>query len=72
VIVGDVEAWQAQWGALAALRSTHTVVVDHCTVGEFRAVTRSRALPPPLAPDGEAFWVVAAEGGVVRGILPHH
>jgi len=72
VIVGDVEAWQAQWGALAALRSTHSVVVDHCTVGEFRAVTRCRALPPPLAPNGEAFWVVAAEGGVVRGILPHH
>ena len=71
-IVGDVDAWQADWGALAALRSTHTVVVEGCSAGEFRSVTRSRALPPPTAPRGDAFWVLTADGGVVRARLPGH
>jgi len=72
VVVGDLEAWQAQWGSLAALRSTHTVIVDGCSAGEFRSVTRSRLLPPPIAADGDAFWVLAGDGHVSRVRLPGH
>jgi S-DNA-T family DNA segregation ATPase FtsK/SpoIIIE len=71
-IVGDVEAWQAQWGALAAARPNHAVVVDGCTASEFRAVTRVRALPPVL--DGarlDHFWLLTADGRVNRAALPH-
>ena len=71
-IVGDVDAWQAQWGALAAARSTHVVVVDACSASEFRAVTRVRALPPVI--DGsspETFWVLDQRGAVSRATLPH-
>ena len=70
-IVGDVDAWQAQWGALAALRSSHSVVVDGCTANEFRSVTRVRALPPVLDPRGSAFWLLAPDGSVARARLPH-
>jgi S-DNA-T family DNA segregation ATPase FtsK/SpoIIIE len=70
-ILGEPDEWQAQWGALSALRSTHTIVVDGCSVAEFRAVTRIRALPPPLDAHGAEFWVVAPDGRVGRGRLEH-
>jgi len=72
-IVGDVDAWQAQWGALAAARSSHTVVVEGCSATDFRAVTRVRALPPVL--DGAragTFWMLRADGSLTRAVLPHH
>lgn len=69
-IVGDVEAWQAQWGALAALRATHTVVVDSCSAAELRSVTRSRVLPPPLDGAGGSFWSLDPDGEVRRTRLP--
>ena len=68
-IVGDPDAWQSRWGALQAARATHTVVVDGVGAGEFRAVTRLRSLPPPLA-DDDAFWVWGTDGVVRRARLP--
>ena len=71
-IVGDVDAWHAQWGALAALRSSHSVVVDGCTAGEFRSVTRMRALPPVLdVARSDRFWLLAPDGSVTRATMPH-
>lgn len=71
-LVGDVDSWQAQWGALAAARSTHTVVVDGCTAGEFRTVTRVRALPPVLdGSRGGRFWLLRPDGTVNRAALPN-
>jgi S-DNA-T family DNA segregation ATPase FtsK/SpoIIIE len=70
-IVGDVDAWQAQWGALAAARSTHAVIVDACSASEFRAVTRVRTLPPVLdAARADRFWLLDARGGVTRATFP--
>ena len=72
-IIGDVDAWQAQWGALAAARSGHLVIVDGCTASEFRALTRIRALPPLLdGSRGDTFWLLDRSATVSRAILPHH
>ena len=72
-IIGDVDAWQSQWGALAAARSSHLVVVDGCTASEFRALTRIRALPPVLdGSRGGAFWLIDRAGTVTRATLPDH
>ena len=70
-IVGDVDAWQAQWGALAATRSIHTVIVDGCSASEFRAVTRVRELPPVLETSRrDGFWLLRTDGTVTRAELP--
>ena len=65
-IVGDAEAWQAHWGAVMSLRSSHQVVVDGYPAADFRALTRQRELPPPLNPGSPAFWLLPPEGGVLR------
>lgn len=67
-VVGDVDDWQAQWGALAALRPVAAAVFDACSAGDLRQLTRSRRLPPPLAP-GQA-WLIGADGEVSRTMLP--
>jgi S-DNA-T family DNA segregation ATPase FtsK/SpoIIIE len=68
-VVGDLDTWQAQWGALAALRATHTVIVEGYGTGDYRAVTRERALPPPLAAEGSAFWMLRPGGHAERARL---
>ena len=65
-IVGDAEAWQAHWGAVMSLRSSHQVVVDGYPAADFRALTRQRELPPPLNPGSPAFWLLPPDGGVLR------
>jgi len=66
-IIGDPDAWQAQWGALARLRQSMPVVIDGCSLADYRVLTRSRQLPPPLA-HGE-FWVLEPDGAVGRARL---
>jgi len=71
VVVADVDQWQANWGALTAARSVATVVLHACSPADFRALTRSRELPPPLPPgDSEACWVLAEDGTARRARLP--
>jgi S-DNA-T family DNA segregation ATPase FtsK/SpoIIIE len=69
-LVGDPDAWQATWGAIAGLRATHTVLVDGCSAAEFRTVTRVRTLPPPLAGTAAVFWMLGTDGSVRRARLP--
>jgi S-DNA-T family DNA segregation ATPase FtsK/SpoIIIE len=71
-IVGDADAWQAHWGALGALRGTHTIVVEGYGAAEFRTITRERALPPPLAPGGPSFWALSPGEAARRVALPTH
>jgi len=66
-IVGDPDAWQAQWGALSRLRQSMPVVIDGCSLADYRVLTRSRQLPQPLA-HGE-FWVLQPDGSVARARL---
>ncbi|CAN5620402.1 hypothetical protein BH10ACT7_BH10ACT7_12920 [soil metagenome] len=69
-IVGDPEEWQSRWGALASLRGTTDIVFAGCSVAEFRALSRSRQLPPPLAPDLRLVWLLRENGTVGRALLP--
>ncbi|MCU1425266.1 MAG: cell division protein, partial [Microbacteriaceae bacterium] len=69
VIIGHPDDWQAQWGALSALRQSHIVVIDGCTAAEFHTITRSRALPPPLGSNDGSFWMMTPGGRTERGRL---
>jgi S-DNA-T family DNA segregation ATPase FtsK/SpoIIIE len=46
IVIGDVDEWQSRWGALAALRGRADILFDSCSVADFRALSRSRDLPP--------------------------
>ncbi|HWR86142.1 MAG TPA: hypothetical protein VN200_09130, partial [Rhodoglobus sp.] len=65
-LVGDPDEWQSRWGALPALRQRAQVVLDACGPAEFRALTRSRELPPLLPPGGRFAWRWEPDGSVVR------
>jgi S-DNA-T family DNA segregation ATPase FtsK/SpoIIIE len=70
VIVGDAEQWQAHWSLLTALRADTTVIVDGCSVAEFRALTRIRDRPPLLARLPGRAWLVEPGGAVRRVSVP--
>lgn len=66
VLLGDPDAWQADWATLARARRDLPMVFAGCTAADLRAVGRVREVPPPLRP-GEV-WLVEA-GRVTRGVL---
>jgi DNA segregation ATPase FtsK/SpoIIIE, S-DNA-T family len=66
VLLGDPDAWQADWAALARARRDLPMVVVDCSAADLRAVTRSREMPPPLGA-GEV-WLVE-QGRVRRAVL---
>ena len=68
VVVGDADAWQQHWSLLAAIRAGHPLIIDGGSLGEFRALTGSRELPPYLS--GDASWLCAPDGSVSRVQLP--
>lgn len=68
VVVGDVDEWQSRWGALGVVRALAEVVFDKCSTADLRALTRSRALPPPLI-TGQC-WRLAEDGSINRARLP--
>jgi S-DNA-T family DNA segregation ATPase FtsK/SpoIIIE len=57
VIVGDGEAWSASWSLLASLRE-EAVLIAHGGAGEYRALVRSRKLPPLLDDGAGQCWVI--------------
>lgn len=64
VLIGDPEAWQAEWALLAAMRREHPLVLFGCTAAELRAVARTREHPPPRGTRPGECWLV--ESGTVR------
>jgi S-DNA-T family DNA segregation ATPase FtsK/SpoIIIE len=66
VIVGDSEQWQAHWPLLTALRADAAVLVEGCSVAEFRSLTRIRDRPPLLARQPGRAWLVEPAGTVRR------
>ncbi|WP_150308459.1 FtsK/SpoIIIE domain-containing protein [Planctomonas psychrotolerans] len=56
VILGDPDEWQAAWGALAAASRARHVVFDACSARDYRTLTRSPTLPPPLRSHGRSVW----------------
>lgn len=69
-IVGDIDEWQSRWGALAALRPTSEILFEGCSPADFRALTRSRELPPPLPARPGSAWRLRPDGSVGRVLLP--
>lgn len=67
--VGDVDVWQAQWSLLGALRPRANLVFDGCSLADYRAISRRRDLPPPLAPNRDRVWVLPPDGTVHRATL---
>lgn len=70
LMIGDPEEWQSRWGALAALRASTQILFDGCSVIDFRALTRSRQLPPPLTGLADVAWRLEPDGSAVRVRLP--
>ena len=64
VLLGDPDAWQAEWALLAAVRREFSLVFAGCTAAEVRAIARLRESPPPLGDRPGECWLV--DGGVVR------
>lgn len=62
VLLGDPDAWQSDWSALARARRDLPIVFQGCAVADVRAVARSREVPPVLG-HGEV-WLV--ENGRIR------
>ena len=46
------------------------IVFDRCSLSDFRMVSHSRQLPPPLAPGRGRVWMLHPDGEVTRAILP--
>jgi hypothetical protein len=64
VLLGDPDAWQAEWSALNLVRREFAFAVVGCGPSELRAVARTRDAVPPLGRrPGECWWV---EAGIVR------
>jgi len=66
LVVGDPDAWLGRWHLYAALRAGHPLVFAGCDASDVRALTRSRSLPPPLAPGGGSAWLLEPEGRMRR------
>jgi S-DNA-T family DNA segregation ATPase FtsK/SpoIIIE len=69
IIVGDADAWQAQWTLLAAVRARATLIFDGCSAADLRLLSHRRDLPPPLLLGRSRVWVVSPDGSLARGSL---
>jgi S-DNA-T family DNA segregation ATPase FtsK/SpoIIIE len=70
VLVADVDTWQAHWNLQAGLRQSAPLLFDGCSIADYRAITRRRDLPPPLAPAGARGWLLGLDGVVRRVTVP--
>ncbi|MBH0084505.1 FtsK/SpoIIIE domain-containing protein [Salinibacterium sp. SWN167] len=70
-LIGSVDEWQSRWGALAALRHHATIVLDGCSLSDYRQLARTRELPPPLTAGSGEYWCLTDTGPTQRVRLPH-
>lgn len=70
VLLGDPDAWQANWGLAGRLRATVPLAFHGCSVAEFRAISQVRTLPPLVATSADAVWLLSPDGRVGRALLP--
>ena len=70
VLIADAETWQSQWGLFGTLRATMPLVFAGCGTAEFRALTRLRRLPPPIAAGSDAVWLLTPDGTLERAVPP--
>lgn len=70
LVIADPDEWQSHWGALHRASRSAKVVILACSTTEFRALTRSRDVPPPLPTDSNVGWLVGDDGRASRVRLP--
>src|SRR5690606_8642123 len=58
VRIGDPDAWQADWSALARARRSAAFVLHGCTPADHRALVRPAEGPPPLDEAAGDCWLV--------------
>lgn len=68
VIIGDADAWQADWTLLTTARREWPILLAGCTVADHRALLRHRDPPPPLG-DGPGECWLASLDGTARAVL---
>lgn len=64
VLLGDPDAWHADWAALSWARRDLPVVMLGCTPADHRTLLRDRELPPLLGPGAGECWY--ADEGITR------
>jgi DNA segregation ATPase FtsK/SpoIIIE, S-DNA-T family len=69
IVVGDPDSWQSQWSTFGSLQRDSTVLFDGVSLAEFRALTRSRDLPPPFAAGERPLWVQTPHKALDRAKL---
>jgi S-DNA-T family DNA segregation ATPase FtsK/SpoIIIE len=69
ILVADPECWQANWILLADLRRRCDLVIDGCSLGDIRALTRVRELPPPFPRGQRPLWLLDVDGELHRARL---
>lgn len=69
VVLGDPDAWQADWALLGRARRGLRLAVVGCSAAELRAIARPREAPPPLGDEPGECWLVE-DGAVTRARLP--
>ncbi|WP_181064237.1 FtsK/SpoIIIE domain-containing protein [Pseudoclavibacter sp. AY1F1] len=65
-VVGDLESWQSQFGALSRLSTDHRVLLSGVTPGEHRAIFRGDPLPPLTTDPSRSAILRDCEGGMTR------
>ncbi|WP_010205104.1 FtsK/SpoIIIE domain-containing protein [Salinibacterium sp. PAMC 21357] len=68
-LIGSIDEWQSRWGALGLLRTHSTVLLDGCSLSDYRQLARTRELPPPLTAGAGHYWKIS-ESGAERVRLP--
>ncbi|WP_185740480.1 FtsK/SpoIIIE domain-containing protein [Homoserinimonas aerilata] len=70
IVVADPQEWQLHWAALATLRRRSPLLFDRCTASEFRSLSGSGLVPPPLGREPGGAWLLGDQGLVKRIQLP--
>jgi S-DNA-T family DNA segregation ATPase FtsK/SpoIIIE len=68
VVIGDPDAWQADWTLLTTARREWPIVLTGCAPADHRALLRDRDLPPLLGSRPGECWL-AHEGRTSRAVL---
>jgi DNA segregation ATPase FtsK/SpoIIIE, S-DNA-T family len=69
ILIADPDGWQSQWSLLGTLQRGHDILFDGCSIADFRALSRSRELPPPFPVGTRTLWVRTPDGEVSRATL---
>lgn len=69
IILGDPDAWLSSFALMGSLRSRSWVIFHDCSLTEFRSLSRSRELPPPLNSPHDTVVVLHPDGGMHRASL---